>query len=121
MVGGFLSTNAGGSNVLRYGNTRELVLGLEVVLPDGQVWNGLRGLHEVGRMDGRRFERWLDPIRYGLRSETDTPGRTGTTSRIEAMYSRAPLICSESAGSRWSGPELREIVIGVSKPRLLSG
>lgn len=39
MIGGNLSTNAGGSNVLKYGNTRELCLGLEVVLPDGQIMN----------------------------------------------------------------------------------
>ena len=45
-IGGNLSTNAGGTGVLRYGNTRELVLGLEVVLPDGRVWNGLRGLRK---------------------------------------------------------------------------
>jgi FAD/FMN-containing dehydrogenase len=45
-VGGVISTNAGGVQVLRYGNTRELVLGLEVVLPDGQVWNGLRSLRK---------------------------------------------------------------------------
>jgi FAD/FMN-containing dehydrogenase len=45
-VGGVLSTNAGGTAVLRYGNARELVLGLEVVLPDGRVWNGLRGLRK---------------------------------------------------------------------------
>jgi FAD/FMN-containing dehydrogenase len=45
-IGGNLSTNAGGTAVLRYGNTRELVLGLEVVLPDGQVWSGLRGLRK---------------------------------------------------------------------------
>ncbi len=45
-IGGNLSTNAGGTGVLRYGNTRELVLGLEVVLADGQVWNGLRGLRK---------------------------------------------------------------------------
>ncbi|MDE1930138.1 MAG: FAD-binding oxidoreductase [Alphaproteobacteria bacterium] len=45
-IGGNLSTNAGGINVLRYGNTRELALGLEVVLPDGRVWNGLRGLRK---------------------------------------------------------------------------
>ncbi len=45
-IGGNLSTNAGGTGVLRYGNTRDLVLGLEVVLPDGQVWNGLRGLRK---------------------------------------------------------------------------
>ena len=45
-IGGNLSTNAGGVAVLRYGNIRDLVLGLEVVLPDGQVWNGLRGLRK---------------------------------------------------------------------------
>lgn len=45
-IGGNLSTNAGGVGVLRYGNMRDLVLGLEVVLPDGRVWNGLRGLRK---------------------------------------------------------------------------
>ena len=45
-IGGNLSTNAGGIGVLRYGNARDLVLGLEVVLPDGRVWNGLRGLRK---------------------------------------------------------------------------
>jgi FAD/FMN-containing dehydrogenase len=45
-IGGNLSTNAGGVGVLRYGNTRDLVLGLEVVLPDGQIWNGLRALRK---------------------------------------------------------------------------
>ena len=46
MIGGNLSTNAGGTGVLRYGNARSLVLGLEVVLPDGRVWDGLRGLRK---------------------------------------------------------------------------
>ena len=45
-IGGNLSTNAGGVQVLRYGNTRELTLGLEVVLPGGEVWDGLRGLRK---------------------------------------------------------------------------
>jgi FAD/FMN-containing dehydrogenase len=45
-IGGNLSTNAGGVNVLRYGNAREQVLGLEVVLPDGRIWHGLRGLRK---------------------------------------------------------------------------
>jgi FAD/FMN-containing dehydrogenase len=45
-IGGNLSTNAGGVAVLRYGNMRDLTLGLEVVLPDGRVWNGLRGLRK---------------------------------------------------------------------------
>jgi len=45
-IGGNLSTNAGGVNVLRYGCARDQVLGLEVVLPDGRVWNGLRALRK---------------------------------------------------------------------------
>jgi FAD/FMN-containing dehydrogenase len=45
-IGGNLSTNAGGVQVLRYGNARELALGLEVVLADGRVWDGLRGLRK---------------------------------------------------------------------------
>jgi FAD/FMN-containing dehydrogenase len=45
-IGGNLSTNAGGVNVLRYGTAREQVLGLEVVLPDARIWNGLRGLRK---------------------------------------------------------------------------
>ena len=45
-IGGNLATNAGGVNVLRYGMAREHVLGLEVVLPDGRVWDGLRGLRK---------------------------------------------------------------------------
>jgi FAD/FMN-containing dehydrogenase len=45
-IGGNLSTNAGGVQVLRYGNTRELTLGLEVVLPGGELWDGLRGLRK---------------------------------------------------------------------------
>jgi FAD/FMN-containing dehydrogenase len=45
-IGGNLSTNAGGTQVLRYGNARELTLGLEVVLPSGELWNGLRGLRK---------------------------------------------------------------------------
>jgi FAD/FMN-containing dehydrogenase len=43
-IGGNVSTNAGGTAVLAYGNTRSLVLGLEVVLPTGEIWDGLRGL-----------------------------------------------------------------------------
>ena len=45
-IGGALSTNAGGNNTVRYGNARDLVLGLEVVLPDAEIWNGLRRLRK---------------------------------------------------------------------------
>lgn len=45
-VGGLVSTNAGGTGVLRYGNMRELILGLEVVLPDGTIWDGLKVLRK---------------------------------------------------------------------------
>lgn len=45
-IGGNLSTNAGGTAVLRYGNARELVLGLEVVLANGDVWDGRKGLRK---------------------------------------------------------------------------
>ena len=45
-VGGIVSTNAGGTQVLRYGMVRNLVLGLEAVLPTGEVWNGLRRLRK---------------------------------------------------------------------------
>jgi FAD/FMN-containing dehydrogenase len=48
-IGGNVATNAGGFNVLRYGMTRDLVLGLEVVLPDGQIWDGLRTLRKDNR------------------------------------------------------------------------
>lgn len=46
MLGGTLATNAGGTAVLRYGNARELCLGLEVVTPQGEIWDGLRGLRK---------------------------------------------------------------------------
>ena len=45
-VGGILSANAGGNNTVRYGNARDLVLGLEAVLPTGEVWHGLRRLRK---------------------------------------------------------------------------
>lgn len=48
-IGGNIATNAGGLNVLRHGMMRHLVLGLEVVLPDGRIWNGLHALHKDNR------------------------------------------------------------------------
>ena len=46
MIGGNLATNAGGTNVLRYGNARDLCLGLEVVTAQGEIWHGLKGLRK---------------------------------------------------------------------------
>lgn len=45
-IGGNIATNAGGTGVLRYGNMRDLVLGIECVLPSGEIWHGLRGLRK---------------------------------------------------------------------------
>ncbi len=45
-IGGVISTNAGGVNVLRYGNTRDLVLGVEAVTPSGEIWHGLKRLRK---------------------------------------------------------------------------
>jgi len=45
-IGGAISTNAGGVNVIRYGNMRDLILGIEAVLPNGDVWNGLKELRK---------------------------------------------------------------------------
>jgi FAD/FMN-containing dehydrogenase len=53
-IGGNLATNAGGTAVLRYGNARELVLGLEVVLADGPIWNGLKACARTTRATTER-------------------------------------------------------------------
>jgi FAD/FMN-containing dehydrogenase len=45
-VGGLIATNAGGSHAFRFGTMQDLVLGLEVVLPDGSIWNGLRAVQK---------------------------------------------------------------------------
>ena len=57
-IGGNIATNAGGIQVLRYGNMRDQVLGLEVVLPDGQVLNLLKGLKDALPRSGIKFH-WL--------------------------------------------------------------
>lgn len=56
-IGGNLSTNAGGLAVLHYGNARDLVLGLEVVLPDGEVWNGMKALRKDN--SGYDLKQWF--------------------------------------------------------------
>ena len=64
MIGGNLSTNAGGVQVLRYGNARNLVLGLEVVLPNGEVWDGLRGSRRTTRATTSSTFSWAPRARW---------------------------------------------------------
>ncbi len=106
-VGGVVATNAGGFNVLRYGMTRDLVLGLEVVLPDGRIWDGLRTLRKdnrgydlkqlfvgaegtLGIVTAAAFKLFPKPTRVetalvGLRSAEDAM----------ALYGRARRGCSD--------------------------
>ena len=106
-IGGNVATNAGGFNVLRYGMTRDLVLGLEVVLPDGRIWNGLRTLRKdncgydlkqlfigaegtLGIVTAAAFKLYPKPTQVetallGLRSVEDAM----------ALYARARRTCSD--------------------------
>ena len=56
-IGGLIAANAGGINAIKYGVVRDLVLGLEVVLPDGQVWNGLRKVYKDN--SGYNLKHWF--------------------------------------------------------------
>ena len=58
-IGGTLGSNAGGVNVLRYGTARELCLGLEAVLPDGRIWNGLDPAEVLEELFGEALEQGL--------------------------------------------------------------
>jgi D-lactate dehydrogenase (cytochrome) len=91
-IGGNLSTNAGGTGVLRYGNARDLVLGIEVVLPDGTVWDGLRGL----RKDNTGYD--LKQLFIGAE------GTLGViTATVLKLYPRPAAL--ETAFAALSGPE----------------
>jgi FAD/FMN-containing dehydrogenase len=91
-IGGNISTNAGGTAVLRYGPTRDLVLGLEVVLPNGQVFNGLRALRK-------------DNTGYGLKQLFI--GAEGTLGIITAAVLKlfAPQRCTALALLKLEGVE----------------
>lgn len=107
-IGGTIATNAGGTAVLRYGMMRELVLGLEVVLPDGRVWDGLRPL----RKDNTGYD--LKQLFIGsegtlgvvtaavLRLLPATPRRATAfvaLESVEAATSLLPCSASTAAGS----------------------
>jgi FAD/FMN-containing dehydrogenase len=77
-IGGNVATNAGGINVLRYGMTRDLVLGLETVLPDGTLWNGMNGL----RKDNRGYS--LKQLMIG------SEGTLGVVTGVEVRLSPRP-------------------------------
>ena len=80
-IGGNIATNAGGFNVLRYGMTRDLVLGLEVALPDGRVWHGLRTLRKDNRGPDLKqiFEPYGELEQVILQCDEANPGRSRAT------------------------------------------
>ena len=71
-IGGNIATNAGGTGVLHYGNTRDNILGLEVVLPDGRIFSGLNGLrknnvHFIPQASFAQWNSWADPHAMAIR------------------------------------------------------
>ena len=87
-IGGNLATNAGGTAVLRYGSARDLVLGLEVVLPDGRIWNGLKSL----RKDNTGYA--LAPLFVG------SEGTLGIiTAAVLKLFPRPAAFCARKAAS----------------------
>ena len=105
-VGGNLATNAGGIAVLRYGNMRDLVLGLEVVLPDGRIWHGLRGLRK-------------DNTGYDLRGLfVGSEGTLGIiTGAVLKLFSRLPVRVTAWVGSQ----SLEQLVILLARLRERGG
>ncbi|MDP6174644.1 MAG: FAD-binding oxidoreductase, partial [Rhodospirillales bacterium] len=106
-IGGNLSTNAGGVGVLRYGNTRELVLGLEVVLADGRIWDGLSAL----RKDNTGYD--LKQIFVGAegtlgiitravvklfpapRTKVTAMAATDSIHKVQNLFGRVRAVCDE--------------------------
>lgn len=124
-IGGNVATNAGGFNVLRYGMTRDLVLGLEVVLPDGRIWNGLRTLRKDNRgydlkqlfIGARRYARHChrsgaealsqaDPGRDRAGRPADGRGRDGALRHGTAQLQR-PAFRLRDHVAAWAGAGTR--------------
>ena len=107
-IGGNLSTNAGGIAVLRYGNMRDLTLGLEVVLPDGRIWDGLRALRKdnTGYDLKQLFigaEGTLGVITAAVLKLFPLP-RQRVTVFAAAAICRRPCPCSRACGRRAAMP-----------------
>ena len=106
-VGGAISTDAGGNNVLRYGNMRDNVLGLEAVLADGRVWDGLRALRkDSSGYDLKQLfigaEGTLGVVtRAVLRLHPSTPHIQSALAAITGLDRLTPLL--ELATSRCAG------------------
>lgn len=107
-VGGLLATNAGGVNVLRYGNARDLCLGLEAVLPDGQIWNGLRRLRK-------------DNMGYDLRNLLiGSEGTLGVITAASLMLYPKPA-GEGTAVMSVSGPEAALSLLAMARDHLGEG
>jgi FAD/FMN-containing dehydrogenase len=108
-IGGNLATNAGGTQVLQFGNARELTLGLEVVLPDGQVWSGLRGL--------RKDNSGYDLKQYFIGAEGTLGVITAATLKLFAQP-RCRLTALASVASVQAAVELLRRMRSVAGPGL---
>ena len=105
-IGGNLSTNAGGIAVLRYGNARDLVLGLEVVLPDGRIWDGLRGL----RKDNTGYD--LKHLFIGAE------GTLGIITASARSGSRCGVVGASAGDMRRQDQRLRDHFALLPRPRV---
>ncbi|HEX7327226.1 MAG TPA: FAD-binding oxidoreductase [Casimicrobiaceae bacterium] len=123
-IGGNISTNAGGTAVLRYGNARARVLGLEVVLADGRVWDGLRGLRKdnTGYDLKQLFigsEGTLGIVTAAVVGVVPAPRARTTALAAVADLAQAVLLLSrmkDALGDRLTGFELiSEIALGLSR------
>lgn len=132
-IGGNIATNAGGIQVLRYGNTRDLILGLEVVLADGTIWNGLRRLRKdntgydlkqlfigsegtLGIITGAVLKLFPRPVRR----ETAMAASTDVASLLE-LFSRANasvgvMMTAFEFANRVSVQGAIDLIDGISDP-----
>lgn len=108
-IGGNVATNAGGVNVVRYGMARELVLGIEAVLPNGDIFNGLRTL----RKDNTGYD--LKQLFIG--SEGTLGVITGVALKLEALTTVRSVVLA-AVNSPQQALELFELLFGICGPRL---